>query len=493
MAAQVADVAGERTPIGGSGDVEKLSFSAMLALVVGSMIGGGIFSLPQNISAAASPGPMIIGWIITGMGMICLAMVYQKLAVRRPDLDNGIYAYAKAGFGDFVGFNSAWGYWLSALIGNVGYLVLLFSTFGKFVAAFSAGNSVWGSVVASIGRWVPHALVLSGIRTAAFVNTITTIAKIVPLVTFIAVCAVAFDAGVFSEDFWGTKSGLGGVLTQTKSMMLVTVWVFIGIEGASIYSKRARKRSDVGKATIVGFLTVLLLLIGVNLLSMGIMRRATLAGLPDTSMADVLSSVVGPWGSIFVSVGVIISLLGALLAWILLCGEIMQVPGEDGTMPSLFGWTNKRGAPAPALWVTNVISQVCLLLTVMWEGAYLAMATLAAALILVPYLLSAVFALKLVITGETYENGSRSRRGRDAVVAGIATLYGIWLVVAAGADALMLAALLYLPGAAVFIWAKKEQRAQRMFKPYEMVILVLLVAVSVMAIIFIVTGRLSLA
>ena len=222
------------------------------------------------------------------------------------------------------------------------------------------------------------------------------------------------------------------------------------------------------------------------------MRRATLAGLPDTSMADVLSSVVGPWGSIFVSVGVIISLLGALLAWILLCGETMQVPGEDGTMPRLFGRINKRGAPAPALWITNVISQVCLLLTVMWEGAYLAMATLAAALILVPYLLSAAFALKLVITGETYENGSRSRRGRDAVVTGIATLYGIWLVVAAGADALMLAALLYLPGAAVFIWAKKEQRALRMFKPYEMVILVLLVAVSIMAIIFIVTGRLSL-
>ncbi|AGJ78171.1 Arginine/ornithine antiporter ArcD [Cutibacterium avidum 44067] len=492
MAAQVADAAGERTPVEGGGDVEKLSLPAMLALVVGSMIGGGIFSLPQNIAAAASPGAMIIGWIITGMGMICLAMVYQKLAVRRPDLDNGIYAYAKAGFGDFVGFNSAWGYWLSALIGNVGYLVLLFSTIGKFVPAFSGGNTVWAILGASVLLWLTHALVLSGIRTAAFVNTITTIAKIVPLVTFIAVCAVAFDVGVFSEDFWGTKLGLGGVLSQTKSMMLVTVWVFIGIEGASIYSKRARKRSDVGKATIVGFLTVLLLLIGVNLLSMGIMRRATLAGLPDTSMADVLSSVVGPWGSIFVSVGVIISLLGALLAWILLCGETMQVPGEDGTMPRLFGRINKRGAPAPALWITNVISQVCLLLTVMWEGAYLAMATLAAALILVPYLLSAAFALKLVITGETYENGSRSRRGRDAVVTGIATLYGIWLVVAAGADALMLAALLYLPGAAVFIWAKKEQRALRMFKPYEMVILVLLVAVSIMAIIFIVTGRLSL-
>ena len=482
----------EGITVEGSGDVGKLSFPAMLALVVGSMIGGGIFSLPQNIAAAASPGPMIIGWVITGIGMICLAMVYQKLAVRCPDLDNGIYAYAKEGFGDFVGFNSAWGYWLSALIGNVGYLVLLFSTIGKFVPAFAGGNTVWAVLGASILLWLTHALVMAGIRTAAFVNTITTIAKIVPLVTFIVICAIAFDVGVFSEDFWGANAGLGGVLAQTKSMMLVTVWVFIGIEGATIYSKRARKRSDVGKATITGFLTVLVLLIGVNLLSMGIMRRAKLAGLPDASMGDVLSSVVGPWGSVFVSAGVIISLLGALLAWILLCGETMQVPGEDGTMPKLFGRINRHEAPAPALWVTNVISQICLLLTVLWEGAYLAMATLAAALILVPYLLSAAFALKLVISGVTYKNGPRSRRSCDAVVAGVATLYGIWLVVAAGADALMLAALLYLPGALVFIWAKKEQKAKLIFKPYEIAILVMLVAVSVTAIIFIATGRLSL-
>ena len=490
MAEQVVGQASTEVSMGEDVNVGKLSFPAMLSLVVGSMIGGGIFSLPQNIAAAASPGPMVIGWTITGIGMICLAMVYQKLAIRRPDLDNGIYAYAKAGFGDFIGFNSAWGYWLSALIGNVGYLVLLFSTVGKFVPAFAGGNTVWAVLAASVLLWLTHALVLAGVRTAAFVNTIATIAKIVPLITFIAICAVAFDVGVFTEDFWGSHAGLGSVFAQTKSMMLVTVWVFIGIEGASIYSKRARKRSDVGKATVGGFLFVLVLLIGVNLLSMGIMRRAKLAGLPDASMGDVLSSVVGPWGSVLVSAGVIISLLGALLAWILLCGETMQVPGEDG--PKLFGRINKHEAPAPALWITNIVSQICLVMTVLWDGAYLAMATLAAALILVPYLLSAAFALKMVIKGETYENGPRSQRVRDAVVATVATLYGIWLVVAAGADALMLAALLYLPGAAVFVWAKREQRAKRIFKPYEIGVLVLLALISVVAIISIVTGRLSL-
>ncbi|MBR2581285.1 MAG: amino acid permease, partial [Cutibacterium sp.] len=226
MAEQVVGQASTEVSMGEDVNVGKLSFPAMLSLVVGSMIGGGIFSLPQNIAAAASPGPMVIGWTITGIGMICLAMVYQKLAIRRPDLDNGIYAYAKAGFGDFIGFNSAWGYWLSALIGNVGYLVLLFSTVGKFVPAFAGGNTVWAVLAASVLLWLTHALVLAGVRTAAFVNTIATIAKIVPLITFIAICAVAFDVGVFTEDFWGSHAGLGSVFAQTKSMMLVTVWVF---------------------------------------------------------------------------------------------------------------------------------------------------------------------------------------------------------------------------------------------------------------------------
>ena len=150
--------------------------------------------------------------------------------------------------------------------------MLLFSTVGKFVPAFAGGNTVWAVLAASVLLWLTHALVLAGVRTAAFVNTIATIAKIVPLITFIAICAVAFDVGVFTEDFWGSHAGLGSVFAQTKSMMLVTVWVFIGIEGASIYSKRARKRSDVGKATVGGFLFVLVLLIGVNLLSLSLIH-----------------------------------------------------------------------------------------------------------------------------------------------------------------------------------------------------------------------------
>ncbi len=107
---------------------QKLRLGALIALVVGSMIGGGIFSLPQNMAARADVGAVLIGWCITAVGMLALAFVFQTLANRKPELDSGVYAYAKAGFGDYMGFSSAWGYWISAWLGNVGYFVLLFST-----------------------------------------------------------------------------------------------------------------------------------------------------------------------------------------------------------------------------------------------------------------------------------------------------------------------------------------------------------------------------
>src|SRR4029078_11587535 len=121
-----------------SAQSQKLTLLPLIALVVGSMIGGGVFNLPSDMSRHASPGAILIGWIITGIGMLMLAFVYQNLAVRKQELNAGPYAYAKAGFGNFVGFNSAWGYWLSAFLGNVAYAVPLFSVLSHFFPVFCA-------------------------------------------------------------------------------------------------------------------------------------------------------------------------------------------------------------------------------------------------------------------------------------------------------------------------------------------------------------------
>jgi len=136
-------------------------------MVVGSMVGAGIFSLPRTFGNATGPFGAIIAWIIAAGGMYMLARVFQALAGRKPDLDAGVYIYAKAGFGDYPGFLSALGYWVGSCIGNVSYWVLIKSTLGRFFPVFGDGNTVTAIVVASIGIWLFHFLILRGVQQAA--------------------------------------------------------------------------------------------------------------------------------------------------------------------------------------------------------------------------------------------------------------------------------------------------------------------------------------
>ncbi|OIN44858.1 arginine-ornithine antiporter [Pseudomonas azotoformans] len=434
----------------------KLRLGALVALVVGSMIGGGIFSLPQNMAASADVGAVLIGWVITAIGMLTLAFVFQTLANRKPDLDGGVYAYAKAGFGDYMGFSSAWGYWISAWLGNVGYFVLLFSTLGYFFPIFGEGNTPAAVIGASVLLWAVHFLVLRGIKEAAFINLVTTVAKVVPLVLFVLIALFAFKLEIFTADIWGVKNpDLGSVMNQVRNMMLVTVWVFIGIEGASIFSSRAEKRSDVGKATVIGFITVLLFLMLVNVLSLGIMTQPELAKLQNPSMAAVLEHVVGHWGAVLISVGLIISLLGALLSWVLLCAEIMFAAAKDHTMPEFLRKENANHVPANALWLTNAMVQIFLVITLFSASTYLSLIYLATSMILVPYLWSAAYALLLAVRGETYENAIAERK-KDLFIGGIALVYAVWLLYAGGVKYLLLSALLYAPGVILFAKAKHE-------------------------------------
>lgn len=420
------------------------------------MIGGGIFSLPQNMAASADVGAVLIGWVITAVGMLTLAFVFQTLANRKPNLDGGVYAYAKAGFGDYMGFSSAWGYWISAWLGNVGYFVLLFSTLGYFFPIFGEGNTPAAVIGASVLLWAVHFLVLRGIKEAAFINLVTTVAKVVPLVLFVLIAVFAFKLDIFTADIWGVKNpDLGSVMNQVRNMMLVTVWVFIGIEGASIFSSRAEKRSDVGKATVIGFITVLLFLMLVNVLSLGIMTQPDLAKLQNPSMAAVLEHVVGHWGAVLISVGLIISLLGALLSWVLLCAEIMFAAAKDHTMPEFLRKENANHVPVNALWLTNAMVQIFLVITLFSASTYLSLIYLATSMILVPYLWSAAYALLLAVRGETYENALAERK-KDLFIGAVALIYAVWLLYAGGTKYLLLSALLYAPGAILFAKAKHE-------------------------------------
>ncbi|HTP98138.1 MAG TPA: amino acid permease, partial [Casimicrobiaceae bacterium] len=176
---------------------DKISRTALLAMVVGGMVGAGIFSLPGRFGGVTGPVGAVIAWIIAGTGMYMLARVFQFLGERKPHLDAGVFAYAKEGFGDYPGFLSAFGYWVGSCIGNVSYWVLIKSTLGAFFPVFGDGTTVVAIVVASIGIWLFHVMILRGTQQAAALNKIVTIAKIIPILTFLLLLLFAFKANLF--------------------------------------------------------------------------------------------------------------------------------------------------------------------------------------------------------------------------------------------------------------------------------------------------------
>ncbi|MDO5627735.1 MAG: arginine-ornithine antiporter [Mobilicoccus sp.] len=472
----------------------RLPLAALTALAIGSMVGAGIFGLPANMAAVASPGALLIGWAITGVGMLMLAFTFQTLATARPEVDGGVYGYARAGFGDFIGFTAAWGYWVSAWVGNVAFFVIVFSTLGQFIPAFEGGTTPAAIAGASVLLWCYHALILRGVREAAVLNTFVTIAKIVPIVLFVVIAGLAFDMGVFTADFWGRATvidgaPLGTTMEQVVGMMLVTVWVFIGIEGASIFSARAEKKSDVGRATVVAFVAVLALLVLVNLVSYGIMAQAEIAGLTGLSMAQVLAEVTGPWGGVLISAGLLVSVLGALLSWTLLCAEILLTPARQGVLPRWTARENRRGAPVNALWMTNLCIQAMLLWTLVNAGTYDDLIYLASALILLPYLWSALYQVVTALR----DRGEGERRigpGRQ-IVGALACVYALWLLYAAGPEYLLLACIFYVLGAGFYLWARREA-GLRLFSPVEWGIAALIAVGALAGLSGLLTGAITL-
>src|SRR5574344_2337768 len=165
-----------------------LGVAALAGIVVSSMIGGGIYSLPQNMAAGASAGAVLLAWVITGIGVYFIANTFRILSSAKPDLTAGIYMYSRAGFGPYVGFTIGWSYWLCQACGNVGYAVITMDALNYFFPPYFAGGNNLPSIIGgSLIIWFFNFLVLRGVKQASIVNTIGTIIKIVPLILFVLV------------------------------------------------------------------------------------------------------------------------------------------------------------------------------------------------------------------------------------------------------------------------------------------------------------------
>lgn len=452
---------------------KKLGLSALTALVLSSMLGAGVFSLPQNMAMVASPAALLIGWAITGVGILFLAVAMLVLTRIRPDLDGGIFTYAREGFGELIGFCSAWGYWLCAVIANVSYLVIVFSALSFFtdtpeLRLFGDGNT-WQSIVgASVLLWVVHFLVLRGVQTAASINLAATLAKLVPLGLFIVLAAMAFNSDIFTLDFHGIDLGVP-VWEQVKNTMLITLWVFIGVEGAVVVSARARNKKDVGRATLLAVISALCVYLLVTLLSMGVVARPELAEMRNPSMAGLMVRMMGSWGEIVIAAGLIISVCGAYLSWTIMAAEVPLLAATHKAFPRIFARQNANNAPSASLWLTNLSVQASLVLIWLTGSDYNTLLTIASEMILVPYFLVGAFLLKV------------ARRPLHKVIGVGACIYGLWLLYASGPMHLLLSVVLYAPGLMVFIYARHTHDDNVLLKRRELALIGLLLVAAVPA------------
>lgn len=456
----------------------KLGTGTMTAMVIGSMVGAGVFSLPKRFAESTGVTGALIAWGIAGLGVLTLAFAFRALAVRKPALDAGVYAYAKAGFGEYAGFFSTFGYWASICGANVVYWVLIMATLGAWVPALGEGDTLLAVGVASAGLWGFFVLVRRGVRQAAAINRIVTVAKLVPIVVFVLVALFALRPDVFVANL----SGPAGVplSDQVRDSMFLTIFVFGGIEGASVFSRHARRRRDVGRATVFGFLSVLAILGSVTIVSYGVLPAEEIAELRQPSVAGVLEAVVGPWGAAFVGVGLIVSVLGAYLAWTLMSAEVMFVAARDGDMPRFLARQGAGDVPTAALLSSTVLTQVFLLVTLFANDAFGFALDVTSALVLIPWLLAAAYLVKVAARGEGYGADAalgdaarpvawRGARVRELLIGLAASAYVVFLLFAAGLPLVFVSFLVYAPATVFFAMTRREQ-GRRVFSGREPIV-----------------------
>jgi len=446
---------------------KKIGLLSLTALVLSSMIGSGIFSLPQNMAAVAGAEGISIGWLITGIGIIFLGLSFFFISRLHPELDGGIYTYAREGFGDLMGFMSAWGYWLCATIGIVGYLTVAFEGLGVFTdtaqqVIFGQGNTVPAFIGASVIVWLVHALIASGIKEAAAVNLAATFVKVAPLVLFILLGFCYFDADVFKSDIKATALG-NSVSDQVKDTMLITLWVFTGVEGASVLSAHAKKRTDVGLATVLGILIALALYVAITVLSLGILPRETIADMANPSMGPLLDAMMGESGKVIITSCLIVSVLASYISWTMYSSEIPYRGAQNGAFPQILNKLNDNEVPINSLWFTGFIVQFCLILVLVFEQSYNMLLLISTSMILIPYFLIGAYLFKLSF--QTHAAWYVKLTGF------MASLYGLWIVYAAGLQYLLLSVVLYVPGILLYLYSNHRFHGKFKVNGYEKTVL----------------------
>lgn len=436
-------IAGDATRAPPSG---MLGLGACTALVVGNMIGSGIFLLPASLAAF---GPIsLAGWVVTSIGALVLAVIFGRLS-RIVAKTGGPYAYTQAGYGEFAGFIIAWGYWIALWTGNAGVAVALAGYVGFLVPA--VGNSeAYSLAVALIAIWTLTLVNVRGVQEAGLVQIVTTVLKLVPLVLIGTLGFLWVDALNFSPANTSGKSDLAAI----SGAAALTLWAYLGLESATVPSGNVvEPEKTIPRATIIGVLIAAVVYIAVTTVAIGVVPSETLAR-STAPLADVAREMWGVAGGVLIAIGAVISTFGTLNGFTLLCGQVPYGAALDHVFPDRMGQLSRYGTPANALVVSNLLASI--LVTMNFAkglvGAFNTIILLAVMSSLLPYALCSLAELMIIARGGRRMPGPALTK--IAVLGALGFIYSLWALYGAGAETVFLGFLLVLAGIPIHVWLK---------------------------------------
>ena len=419
----------------------SLGLAATTSLVIGNMVGSGIFLLPASLALYGVYS--LWGWVVSTAGALLLARVFSQLSQRAPRA-GGPYAYPREVFGDFAGFLLAWMYWVSIAAAVAAIAVAFVSYLTALVPSLSTRHWV-GAVIAIAMSWLLTGVNILGVRLAGRLQLVTVILKVTPLLVFAL-------WGVFYFNPHLLAAGAGqSAATAVNSSAALTMWAFLGLECATIPTDHvADPEKTIPRATLYGTVIAAAVYILCTTAVMGIIPAGSLAH-SNAPFADAAKLIWGGWAGNLIAIAAIISCFGALNGWILMSGQFPQAAARDKLFPSLFARELDRGTPAVGLAFSTLVATVLIIMNYSrgLVDTFNVIILIATFFTLVPYMLCSMAELLL--------GRADKARGRNIALTSLAFAFSLWASAGAGRDTLYWGTLLMLAGLPLYTWQKWHQ------------------------------------
>ena len=430
---------------------QSIGIWTCIALVMGNMVGSGIFLLPAALASYGSIS--LVGWLFTSGGALVLALMFSRLSRAMP-ANGGPYAYSRAGLGDFAGFWVAWGYWISLLCGNAAIAVAMVGYVAVLVPGLDA-NGPPGAITALAAIWILTLVNASGIRSAGHVQILTTVLKLLPLLAITLAGLFYLEPGHFTVVNASGESTVSAI----SATATLTLWAFLGLESATVPAENVvNARQTIPRATVIGTATVAVIYIASTVAIMGIVPMDVLA-VSQAPFADAAKALWGDWAAYAVAVGAAISCFGALNGWILLTAKVPMAAARDSLFPAIFGRLSTRGMPVAGLIISSTLATILVVsnYTRGLVGLFTFAILLSTLTVLVPYAFSAAAELWL-LRQDSSRNGLH--RPGAVVIAVLAFVYSFWAMAGSGQEVVYLGFLLLMAGVPVYAWLRSAYGKQ---------------------------------